>query len=83
MKMTLADIAAVLGLPAPEAGATLAVGAAIDSRKIHPGEIFVCVRGEKVDGHDYAAAAVQAGPWPCWQSGRWMCPRMFLWCPTP
>ena len=33
----------------------------IDSRLVEPGALFAAVRGERVDGHDYAAAAVGAG----------------------
>jgi UDP-N-acetylmuramoyl-L-alanyl-D-glutamate--2,6-diaminopimelate ligase len=32
-----------------------------DSRAVAPGTLFACLRGERVDGHDYAAAAVEAG----------------------
>lgn len=32
-----------------------------DSRKVIPGCVFVCFPGERVDGHDYAAAAYRAG----------------------
>lgn len=32
-----------------------------DSRKVSPGDIYVCITGFKQDGHDYAGAAVQAG----------------------
>jgi UDP-N-acetylmuramoyl-L-alanyl-D-glutamate--2,6-diaminopimelate ligase len=34
---------------------------AYDSRKVKPGTLFFCVPGEKVDGHEFAAAAVDAG----------------------
>jgi UDP-N-acetylmuramoyl-L-alanyl-D-glutamate--2,6-diaminopimelate ligase len=34
---------------------------AYDSRKAGPGTLFFCVPGEKVDGHDFAAAVVEAG----------------------
>jgi UDP-N-acetylmuramoyl-L-alanyl-D-glutamate--2,6-diaminopimelate ligase len=34
---------------------------AYDSRKVGPGTLFFCVRGEKVDGHDFAAEVVAAG----------------------
>jgi UDP-N-acetylmuramoyl-L-alanyl-D-glutamate--2,6-diaminopimelate ligase len=34
---------------------------AYDSRKVGPGALFFCVPGEKVDGHDFAAAAVEGG----------------------
>lgn len=36
-------------------------GAAIDSRRVHPGCLFACLAGERVDGHDFAAAAVGSG----------------------
>ncbi|WP_235866415.1 UDP-N-acetylmuramoyl-tripeptide--D-alanyl-D-alanine ligase [Serinibacter arcticus] len=32
-----------------------------DSREIEPGSLFVAIRGEQVDGHDYAARALDAG----------------------
>jgi len=34
---------------------------AYDSRKVGPGTLFFCVPGEKVDGHEFAAQAVEAG----------------------
>ena len=36
-------------------------GAAIDSRAVAPGCLFACLPGAKVDGHDFAPAAVAAG----------------------
>ncbi|MGB9867283.1 MAG: UDP-N-acetylmuramoyl-L-alanyl-D-glutamate--2,6-diaminopimelate ligase [Bacillota bacterium] len=36
-------------------------GIAHDSRKVSPGELFVCVRGLKFDGHDFAEEAVAKG----------------------
>src|SRR5680860_134083 len=32
-----------------------------DSRRVGPGTLFVCVMGVSSDGHDFAAAAVEAG----------------------
>lgn len=32
-----------------------------DSRQVGPGDLFVCARGERHDGHDFAAASVEAG----------------------
>ena len=40
-------------------------GAAIDSRLVRPGDLFVALPGEHADGHDYAAAAVRAGAAGC------------------
>ncbi len=36
-------------------------GAALDSRAVRPGSLFVAIRGERVDGHDFAATAAGAG----------------------
>ena len=33
----------------------------IDSRKVQPGDLFVPIAGSRVDGHDLAAQAVEAG----------------------
>ncbi len=38
-----------------------ATGYSIDSRSIHPGDLFFAVRGENLDGHHYVDAALQAG----------------------
>ena len=36
-------------------------GVAIDSRAVEPGGLFVAIRGERLDGHDYLAEAVGRG----------------------
>jgi UDP-N-acetylmuramoyl-tripeptide--D-alanyl-D-alanine ligase len=36
-------------------------GYSIDSRTVQPGEVFFAVRGERLDGHDFVEAALQAG----------------------
>ena len=36
-------------------------GAVLDSRAVRPGCCFIALRGERVDGHDFAATAVGAG----------------------
>lgn len=67
MKLTLAEAAvgtgAVLETPAsvPNAGALVAHGYSIDSRTIAAGELFFAVRGERFDGHDFVAGAVERG----------------------
>lgn len=35
--------------------------AVIDSRDVQPGDLFVALRGERVDGHDFVPAALAAG----------------------
>lgn len=39
----------------------VATGAKIDSRLVEPGDLFFCLPGEKVDGHDFALIAAAAG----------------------
>ncbi|NLY42440.1 MAG: UDP-N-acetylmuramoyl-L-alanyl-D-glutamate--2,6-diaminopimelate ligase [Clostridiaceae bacterium] len=36
-------------------------GIAYDSRKVKPGDLFVCIKGFKADGHDYIEEAIQKG----------------------
>lgn len=36
-------------------------GVITDSREAAPGTLFVCIKGERVDGHDFALAALQKG----------------------
>lgn len=33
----------------------------IDSRQVKPGDLFVCIKGERADGHRFAAKAVEQG----------------------
>jgi len=67
MKLTLAEAAvgagAVLEAPASvsNAGALVARGYAIDSRTVAPGELFFAVRGDRLDGHDFVAGAIERG----------------------
>jgi UDP-N-acetylmuramoyl-tripeptide--D-alanyl-D-alanine ligase len=67
MNLTLAEAAigagAVLEAPASaaNAGALVACGYSIDSRTVAAGELFFAVRGERLDGHDFVAAAIARG----------------------
>jgi UDP-N-acetylmuramoyl-tripeptide--D-alanyl-D-alanine ligase len=67
MILTLAEAAigagAVLEAPAsvPNAGALAVSGYSIDSRTVQPGELFFAVRGERLDGHEFVAAAHAGG----------------------
>ncbi|MFC5740040.1 UDP-N-acetylmuramoyl-tripeptide--D-alanyl-D-alanine ligase [Dyella tabacisoli] len=36
-------------------------GVCIDTRKLKPGDLFVAIKGERVDGHDYVAQAAANG----------------------
>ena len=59
MNFSVSRVAAVLNVPAA-ADAALS-GVAVDSRKVRPGDLFVAIAGERVDGHDYALQAVVSG----------------------
>jgi len=67
MKLTLAEAAigagAVLEAPSSyvNAGAIAVSGYSIDSRTTAPGDLFFAVRGERLDGHDFVAAAFARG----------------------
>jgi UDP-N-acetylmuramoyl-L-alanyl-D-glutamate--2,6-diaminopimelate ligase len=52
-----------MGLPGEQRAAALPAARAIrfDSRAVEAGDVFVCVAGERTDGHDFAAQAVARG----------------------
>ncbi len=54
--MAVADQARIVG-----DGSVEVESLAYDSRKVGAGALFFCVPGEKVDGHSFAAGAVEAG----------------------
>ncbi|MBN9245128.1 MAG: UDP-N-acetylmuramoylalanyl-D-glutamyl-2,6-diaminopimelate--D-alanyl-D-alanine ligase [Mesorhizobium sp.] len=55
-----AMIAAMGGRPIGSMPAGIS-GISIDSRTLKPGEAFFAIKGEAMDGHDFATAAVKAG----------------------
>ena len=57
--MNLETIAQVLGCP--QLPATDISGITIDSRKLQPRNLFVAIRGEQFDGHDYIAEVAEKG----------------------
>nr|WP_241564923.1 UDP-N-acetylmuramoyl-tripeptide--D-alanyl-D-alanine ligase [Nonomuraea polychroma] len=62
--MTLEEIARVVGASlhdVRDARALVTAPAAVDSREVVPGGLFAATAGARVDGHDYAAAAVAGG----------------------
>lgn len=61
MRLNLKEIAETLGA-APEFVPDAAVTSVVtDSRQARPGSLFVCLNGEKLDGHDFIADAAGAG----------------------
>jgi UDP-N-acetylmuramoyl-tripeptide--D-alanyl-D-alanine ligase len=64
--LTLADVIEGLTNTRPgkefgPAAQSVVTDAAIDSRQVIPGGMFVAMPGERADGHDYVAAAFQRG----------------------
>ncbi len=61
LPLTTSEIAAVTGgRLLHDAGLPIAQ-AAVDSRAIHPGNLFVALPGERTDGHRFLGAAIDAG----------------------
>lgn len=58
--LTLADIFQALTSERPEASQII-TGAVVDSRQVIPASIFVAVKGEYSDGHDFVNEAFQRG----------------------
>lgn len=62
MSVTLAALVQAVGAGVVHGDpATLVQSITHDSRAVQSGSMFCCVRGTRVDGHDFASAAVAAG----------------------
>ena len=65
MRMNLLEICRLLNSVCvgmrPEHALMNPTGAAIDSRQVKEGDLFFCLPGEHVDGHDFAPAAMEKG----------------------
>lgn len=59
--LTLADVFEALSGVRPQAASLVISEAAIDSRQLIPGSMFVALKGERSDGHDYVGAAFERG----------------------
>ncbi|MGP3981306.1 UDP-N-acetylmuramoyl-tripeptide--D-alanyl-D-alanine ligase [Streptomyces sp. KR80] len=62
--LSLAEIADIVsGQPhdIPDPALRVTGPVVIDSREVRPGSLFAAFRGERVDGHDFARRAVEAG----------------------
>ncbi|MFD0142283.1 MULTISPECIES: UDP-N-acetylmuramoyl-tripeptide--D-alanyl-D-alanine ligase [unclassified Streptomyces] len=62
--LSLAEIAEIVGgqsYDIPDPAVRITGPVVIDSREVKPGSLFAAFAGEQVDGHDYAARAVEAG----------------------
>ena len=61
MKLPLARVAEFLGASGEVDHKALAQGYSIDSRTLRAGELFFAVKGERLDGHDFVAQALEKG----------------------
>lgn len=63
MLLSVAEIAAAVHAPDPSdaEGEVMVSGVTWDSRRVAPGDLYVALAGERVDGHDFAGDAVDAG----------------------
>jgi UDP-N-acetylmuramoyl-tripeptide--D-alanyl-D-alanine ligase len=59
--LTLAVVIEALTHSRPEMTPLVITEAAIDSRQVIPGAMFIAIPGEKVDGHDYVTQAFKRG----------------------
>ena len=76
--MRLADLCAALDLPAPVADPEI-TGVTHNAAWVRPGEVFVAIRGAKVDGHNFAVQAAEQGAAAIFGEG-WLLPGP---CPLP
>jgi UDP-N-acetylmuramoyl-tripeptide--D-alanyl-D-alanine ligase len=61
IRRTAVDLATILGAQLRGDGSALVTGVAIDSRAVRPGELFVALRGARVDGHGFVGQAAASG----------------------
>ena len=62
MNFTLTDVAVAAGRTPPVGASDVDLsGVAVDSRSARAGQLFVAMKGARVDGHDFAVDAVSRG----------------------
>jgi UDP-N-acetylmuramoyl-tripeptide--D-alanyl-D-alanine ligase len=61
MKLPLTRVAEFLSASGEFDHEAVAQGYSIDSRTVRPGELFFAVKGEHMDGHDFATQALEKG----------------------
>lgn len=60
--MTLSELLKDVNIKKIDGGGSMKIsGIACDSRKVKPGNVFVCITGYETDGHKYAKSAVENG----------------------
>jgi UDP-N-acetylmuramoyl-tripeptide--D-alanyl-D-alanine ligase len=61
MKLQLFRVAEYLSATGEFDSSAVAQGYSIDSRSVHPGDLFFAVKGERMDGHDFVSQALEKG----------------------
>jgi UDP-N-acetylmuramoyl-tripeptide--D-alanyl-D-alanine ligase len=61
IELTLGEVAQAVGGTLAGAAGTVTGSVTVDSRTVAPGDLFVALPGERVDGHDFLGAAAEAG----------------------
>jgi UDP-N-acetylmuramoyl-tripeptide--D-alanyl-D-alanine ligase len=60
IKMSLAELTQILSSPAISSNHEF-LGVSIDTRTLLPGNLFIAIKGEQFDGHDFIAEAAKNG----------------------
>lgn len=61
LPVTLQQLTDLLACPAVDGATSAVTGTAIDSRKVKKGDVFIALSGQQVNGHQFLAAAREAG----------------------
>jgi UDP-N-acetylmuramoyl-tripeptide--D-alanyl-D-alanine ligase len=61
--LTAAEIAGWSGGTVTAAGEAAAAGVSVDTRTLRAGDLYVAIRGERFDGHDFLETAFAGGAW--------------------
>ena len=66
IRMDMRAVAEITGGHLMQNGASIEFqGISTDSRTVQPGDLFVPLRGDNYDGHDYLTQAIQRGAAAC------------------
>lgn len=71
ISVTLSQLAEILGGELKGGDLTLDA-VTTDTRKVTSGCLFVALKGERFDAHDFAGTAKENGAERCWSVVRWM-----------
>ena len=61
MRISISEIASAVNAAQPNGASGIVTGITWDSREATPGDLYIALPGERVDGHDFIEGAVKAG----------------------